>query len=82
VNEGGEKPHKGTAFSRERSHYLGRAKLCSAFGEATQGNLGGSVRQAHERRLGEGRAIAEAEKTLERTKLRRASSDHYLLRKG
>jgi hypothetical protein len=27
VSEGGEKPHKGTAFSRERSHYLGRAIL-------------------------------------------------------
>jgi hypothetical protein len=33
---------------------------------ATQGNLGGASGEAHERRLGEGRAIAEAGNTLER----------------
>jgi len=60
--------------SREREcHYLGGAILCSASVRVTQGNLGGPVRQAHERRRGEGRAIAEVGKTLERGKPRRAS---------
>jgi len=36
VNEGGGKPQKGTAFSREKSHYLGGARLRSASGRVTQ----------------------------------------------
>jgi len=76
VNGGGEEPQKGTALSRERMPLPRWSETLECIGQADSGEtLGGPVGQAHERRHGEGRAIREVGKTLEREKPRRASRD-------